>query len=214
MALPSLASAAVGNTGNENVWNVEGIYSTPQGGFFIFESSGFAANQGDVNVYLKDGLTVTLLGSFTVDPKTGALLPNDSPMSDRTSVLIPLTANPNPGAELQFAYVGQEADPAVFLEDFAVTATPYQLIYQEGEDNIPYVDVTGTNDWGPERTIWVKLDYAAEALEDTLETDGTGFLSGTIYLPMGLTGTHTLTLLSPATSNYGAISVTFSVTFN
>jgi hypothetical protein len=213
MALPSLASAAVGNTGNENVWNVEGIYSTPQGGFFIFESSGFAANQGDVNVYLKNSTAITLLGTFTVDARTGALLPNDSPMTDRTSVLIPLTAIPTTLAELQFAYVGQEAVPAVLLP-FTVTATPYQLTYVQGLDgSIPYITVTDSNDWGPNRTVWVKLDYAAAALEDTLQTDAFGELSGTAYLPMGLTGSHTLTLLSPAISGYGAISVTVTVTF-
>jgi hypothetical protein len=135
-------------------------------------------------------------------------------MSDRTSVLIPLTANPTTLALLQYVYPGQENDPAVELP-FTVTATPYQLATpQIGMDgNIPYVTVTGTNNWGPDRTIWVKLDYAAEALEDTLETDGVGFLSGTIYLPVGLTGSHTITLLAPPAPNFGAISVTFTVTF-
>jgi hypothetical protein len=197
MALPSLASA---NTGYEQAWNPEGIDSCPQGGLFTFETSGFDANSGNVDVYLKDGLDVTLLGTFAVDPRTGELLPNGSPTSDRTTVLIPSSSAPNAAAELQFVYEGQST-PATSINPFEVIENPYadEIVFAYYTSTPPYIAIHNTASWGAGRTIFMKIDYQETPPFYTSFTLGQdGYFSTLIDLPADFaSASHVITFLAP-----------------
>ncbi|MDR1088179.1 MAG: hypothetical protein LBL23_02755 [Coriobacteriales bacterium] len=198
MALP--ATTAYGNTGNEAAWNIDGIDSCPQGGLFTFETSGFDASAGSVNVNLKDGLDVVLLGTFAVDGKTGELVPNGSPVSDRTAVLIPSSANPNVAAEIQFVYVGQ-VNPACSIYPFEVIENPYadEIVFNYVPSTPPYIAIHNIVSWGAEREIFMKIDYQEDPPYYTsFELGEDGLFTTIIDLPADYASdNHVITFLAP-----------------